>query len=144
MVHRSRVGDYLSESQARKAAKMVGIVLLVGGLAALFALLYFTRPETKATGLLHATAGTLSIGIPALITIGFLMAGKVFLGIGCAALMLFTVNMFFPLWRHIRGFLPDKIQKPYEGKGRQNRPRQHTNPLRNDRSTRRDDRQTHR
>ena len=92
-----------------------GMLLLVGGLAALFALLYFTRPETK-SGLLHATTGTLSIGIPALTTIGFLMAGKVFLGIGCAAVMFFTVNMFFPLWRHIRGFLPDKIQKPYEGK----------------------------
>jgi hypothetical protein len=77
-------------------------------------------------------------------TIGFLIAGKVFLGIGCAALTLFTVNMFFPLWRHIRGFLPGKIQKPYGGKEWQNRARRHTNPLRNDRSTRRDDRQTHR
>jgi hypothetical protein len=123
---------------------MVGIVLLVGGLAALFALLYFTRPETKSARLLRATTGTLSIGIPALTTIGVLMAGKVFMGIGCAALTLFTVNMFFPSWRHIRGFLSGKIQIPYKGKGQQHPIRRHANDLRHDRSTRRGDRQTHR
>jgi hypothetical protein len=126
------------------SAKMVGTVVLVGGLAALFTLLYFTHLETKSAGLERAIAGTLYIGLSALTTIGFLMAGKVFLGLGCAALTSFTVNRFFPLWRHIRGFLPDKIQKPYKGKGWQNRIRRHADLLRNDRSTRIDTRQTHR
>jgi hypothetical protein len=46
---------------------MLAIVVLVGGLGALFALLFFAnRDDAKSAGLIKAITGTLYIGVPAI------------------------------------------------------------------------------
>jgi hypothetical protein len=115
---------------------MLAIVFIVGVLAALFTFLYFVhRQQTTSAGLLHAISGTLYIGVPALASIGFLMAGRVVLALGCVALTAFTVYKLMPPWRYFREVFPHEIHKFFQEMVRHNRNRGQVNQLRRHQST---------